>query len=496
MGRIVIALLAVTAVSIVAWRLAFSSWRTSGAREMAALAQMVSTRVNLPTLAQTTTPTPTPSATPRATRTWTATPQPTLDTPVVTPTEAITATPDAPTTSAVTEASLAELTLLVHVIAKGDLLGALATRYGVTVGEIARANAIQEDAVLTIGQQLVIPVTPAENAEAIAAAEAPSAVAAAVTGITPTPTPTVVLSGLAGLALQQANTAPSLTPTPASTPTPLTYAVAKGDNLGSIAVKHGIASARIAEANGLTLTSVLSVGQILVIPGADEQAAAPVAGVTATAASTPTANRTALPTPTATPTPAVIVHTVEKGDTLGGIAVRYGVSSDQIAATNGLTLRTILRVGQELRIPGVEATPESTLAPDPMATPTPTPTPAPTLTRLPTPQFPYREPSLLWPTNGSAVSGPDRSPVLNWTSVGILGEHEWYLLEIWNPGQPEEPVAIYTTATSFRLTQRAYPQGRRSQRFAWQVTVVHKPLDGGVDAPLSPPSLEYAFTWR
>ena len=316
--------------------------------------------------------------------------------------------------------------------------------------------------------------------------------------LSPTASRTAALGGLAGLALLEAMTTPTATPTPLATPTPAFYTVVKGDNLGSIAVKHGVSSARIAEANGLTLTSVLSIGQVLVIPGdeTESEGGAPSASAATTAEATPTTNRTPLPTPTATPTPAVIIHTVAKGDILGSIAVRYGVSSEEIAVANGLTLRSVLQVGQQLRIPGIAATPEPTTAPEPTATWTPSPTVAPTRTRLPTPQFAYREPSLLWPTNGSIVSGPAFSPVMNWTSVGILDENEWYLLRIWNPGQPEEPVEVYTKATSYRLTARAYPEGRRLQRFAWQVTVVQRSPSGEVVTLLSPPSAEYAFIWR
>lgn len=47
---------------------------------------------------------------------------------------------------------------------------------------------------------------------------------------------------------------------------------------------------------------------------------------------------------------AAAYHRVKRGDTLGAIARRYGVSVSQITRLNGISTRTILRVGQNLRV--------------------------------------------------------------------------------------------------------------------------------------------------
>ncbi len=44
-------------------------------------------------------------------------------------------------------------------------------------------------------------------------------------------------------------------------------------------------------------------------------------------------------------------YTVQPGDTLSGIAVRFGVSEEEIMAVNDLENRDRLFVGQELAIP-------------------------------------------------------------------------------------------------------------------------------------------------
>lgn len=54
-------------------------------------------------------------------------------------------------------------------------------------------------------------------------------------------------------------------------------------------------------------------------------------------------------------TPEIVkdVHTVQAGDTMSGIAIRYGVTSQAIMNENGLT-STAIYIGQKLTIPGTE----------------------------------------------------------------------------------------------------------------------------------------------
>lgn len=84
------------------------------------------------------------------------------------------------------------------------------------------------------------------------------------------------------------------------------------------------------------------------------------------------------PTPTFTPspTPTPVIHVVEKGDTLFGIALEYGVTLDALLRVNGLDPDDYLRIGQALIIPMDE--PEEVAEGPPvshMILPTPTPLP-------------------------------------------------------------------------------------------------------------------------
>lgn len=69
------------------------------------------------------------------------------------------------------------------------------------------------------------------------------------------------------------------------------------------------------------------------------------------------------------PTPTPLVHLVQQGDTLLGIAIRYGVELDDLLLANPGIDPDLLRVGFELTIPGEGGQPVEVLLP----TPTPIP---------------------------------------------------------------------------------------------------------------------------
>ncbi len=66
-----------------------------------------------------------------------------------------------------------------------------------------------------------------------------------------------------------------------------------------------------------------------------------------------------------TPTPAAASHTVVAGDTISGIAGRHGVSVESILAANGLQWSSIIYPGQTLALP-LAATPAAATTPAPV----------------------------------------------------------------------------------------------------------------------------------
>jgi LysM repeat protein len=89
-----------------------------------------------------------------------------------------------------------------------------------------------------------------------------------------------------------------------------------------------------------------------------------------TPTSKPSSSLTPIGTPIpAGPTPTPFVHIIQQGETLLEIAFRYGVQFDDIVLVNPQIDPNLLRIGEEIRIPGSDGEPVEILLP----TPTPIP---------------------------------------------------------------------------------------------------------------------------
>ncbi len=126
----------------------------------------------------------------------------------------------------------------------------------------------------------------------------------------------------------------------AASPGPL-YIVQSGDTLFKIAHEHNSSVEAFTELNNINNPSLIFVGQQLRIP-VDETLALPPA----------------LPdfiTPVLhSGSGLFLVHNVARGDTLSEIAAEYGLALNDLAARNQITDASLLHVGQEIHIPGLE----------------------------------------------------------------------------------------------------------------------------------------------
>ena len=130
---------------------------------------------------------------------------------------------------------------------------------------------------------------------------------------------------------------------------PPTYRVRWGDTLSGIAARYHLSIWTLARFNGMPVGGLLRVGEQIRLPGASRPPAQPVlaAAVPTAAASTASAVHPA-------------VYRVRPGDTLSGIAVRYGVNAAVLAHLNDIPANGLLRIGEALHLP--DATPAAQVA--------------------------------------------------------------------------------------------------------------------------------------
>ncbi|WP_300157641.1 LysM peptidoglycan-binding domain-containing protein [Solidesulfovibrio sp.] len=187
----------------------------------------------------------------------------------------------------------------------GDTWWAIARRAGMPVAELRQLNAsLPED--LPPGQTVRVALS-ASGVDNTALAEGPDACA---------PKPLAAASK------------------------PQRHRVNKGESMGSIAKKYGVSTKELMAANGMKTERRLTLGSWIVIPGGAPQAVAkagpvPAAPVQAQAQAAPGGS-----------------HRVQKGESVTGIAAKYGVSADALMAANGMRSGKDLRAGATLTIPG------------------------------------------------------------------------------------------------------------------------------------------------
>jgi LysM repeat protein len=107
------------------------------------------------------------------------------------------------------------------------------------------------------------------------------------------------------------------------------HVVQRGETLYSIALRYGTSVSALVQANGLRNANFIYVGQRLVISGGG-------GGGSRGGGAPPSSSA---------------VHIVQRGETLAGIALRYGTTAAAIATTNGLRNPNLIYVGQRLTIP-------------------------------------------------------------------------------------------------------------------------------------------------
>ncbi|GGL22677.1 LysM peptidoglycan-binding domain-containing protein [Phycicoccus endophyticus] len=122
------------------------------------------------------------------------------------------------------------------------------------------------------------------------------------------------------------------------------HVVRPGDTMGQIAVRYRVSLASLLKANRLSARSVIYPGDRIVVRRTTSRAARSRAGsASGSAERRATSSRASATTARS--------YTVRSGDTLSGIAARYGSSVTDIARASGVSSAALLRIGQRLRVP-------------------------------------------------------------------------------------------------------------------------------------------------
>jgi LysM repeat protein len=140
---------------------------------------------------------------------------------------------------------------------------------------------------------------------------------------TPTPTPTPT---------------PTRTPTAVTTPAPApaassatSYTIKSGDSLSGIAQRFGTTTRKLMKLNNIADANKIRIGQVLKLPGASTSTAAPAPA----------------PAPSATGR----TYTIKSGDSLSGIAQRFGTTTRKLMNLNDITDANLIRIGQVIKLP-------------------------------------------------------------------------------------------------------------------------------------------------
>jgi len=187
-----------------------------------------------------------------------------------------------------------------YIVQSGDTLFTIAKKHHTTTEEVRKSNSLERDQLIRIGQVLRVPTNTYFPKQTIK-------------------TKKVVQKTTRSTQKRQ--------------PGKVSYTIASGDTLFTIARKHHTTTKELRDANGLERNAMIRVGQVLQVP-----------------------TNTYFPDQKTSPAKqnkqsGKVAYTIEKGDTLFIIARKHHTTIKELLEANGLERNALIRVGQVLQVP-------------------------------------------------------------------------------------------------------------------------------------------------
>lgn len=190
-----------------------------------------------------------------------------------------------------------------YTVVAGDYLSTVATKYKISLAELATLNNLKSNSQIYVGQKLQVPVIE------------------------------------------------DTSKTATSSKRPSTYQVQSGDTLIAVADKFDLYVKDLAQMNNIATNAMLRRGQVLKLQ-ADADASNSVPDTTHKDVKNAKTNEVqAESESTASFNGATESYTVHSGESLTAISNRYGITNAELAGLNNISSRANLRVGQKLKVP-------------------------------------------------------------------------------------------------------------------------------------------------
>ncbi len=218
---------------------------------------------------------------------------------------------------------------LVHSVRKGETLGKIARKYGVTVSMIAQTNGLRSTRIISIGKKLRIPVPP--NGRRSRVSSSPEQYA-----------PPAVASNRS-----------SATPRNIRGKERVPYAIGSGETLSRISELYDVRVSDLRLWNEIPYGSPIRIGDTInvYVPAAKFDTYSPIAGLTEAEKQSLVEGKRVSRAEAIQAAGSWIKYRIRPGDNLGSIAKRYGVTVSDLRSWNGLRSSRIV-AGKTLDIQG------------------------------------------------------------------------------------------------------------------------------------------------